>query len=195
MSEPVALHDRAAENLRYIRETMERAGSFTAVPGWGGVLMGVSAVVAAWVASTARATVHGWLRVWLIELVVALVLGGAGLRYKARRNQVSLLSGSARKFALSMLPALLVGGLLTIAFVRWGVAYSLPAIWMLLYGAGIAAAGTFSVRIVPLTGGLFMAAGAATLFLPAAYGDAAMAVAFGGFHMVFGWLIARRYGG
>ena len=47
----VSIHQRAVENLKYIRETMERAGSFTAVPGWGGVLMGVSALLTSLISS------------------------------------------------------------------------------------------------------------------------------------------------
>jgi hypothetical protein len=195
MNDPIALHEKAAENLRFIRDTMERAGSFTAVPGWGGVLMGVSALPAAWFAAQARGNARAWLTVWLIELVVALVLGWAAMLYKAKRYSVPLFSGVGRKFALSLSPSLVVGALLTAALTRWGVAFSLPGVWMLLYGAGVATGGAFSVRIVPLTGVFFMAAGAVTLFLPTAWGDAAMAATFGGLHIIFGWMIARKHGG
>ncbi len=195
MNEPIALHERAAENLRFIRDTMERAGAFTAVPGWGGLAMGVSALPAAWFAAQARPSSSAWLRVWLIELAIALVVGSAAMLYKARRYSVPLFSGVGRKFALSLSPSLVVGALLTAALIRWGVAFSLPGVWMLLYGAGVATGGAFSVRIIPVTGVLFMAAGAVTLFLPIEWGDAAMAAAFGGLHIVFGWLIARRHGG
>src|SRR5262245_9615767 len=160
MNEPVALHERAADNLRFIRSTMERAGAFTAVTGWGGVAMGISALPAAWFANRVRPSSHAWLRVWLIELVGALVLGGAGMLYTARRFSVPLCSGIGRKFALSLSPSLVVGALLTAALVRWGVPFSLPGVWMLLYGAGVATGGAFSVRIIPVTGVFFMAAGA-----------------------------------
>lgn len=196
-SQPVsALHERAADNLRYIRDTMERAGPFTAVPGWGGVLMGVSALVAAPIAERAAGVgPREWLRVWLIELAVALVLGSVGLAWKSKRSGVAVFSGAGRRFALSFIPPLLVGALLTLALVRWGVTLSLPGVWMLLYGAGVATGGAFSVRVVPITGILFMIAGAITLFLPIAWGNYLMAATFGGLHIVFGWVIARRYGG
>ena len=51
---PVSLHSHAMDNLRFIRDAMERAGPFTGVPGWGGVAMALSALV--WAASVWRAS-------------------------------------------------------------------------------------------------------------------------------------------
>src|SRR5688572_21055695 len=114
--DPVALHERAADNLRFIRETMERAGSFTAVPGVGGMVMGGTAVLAAWFAHVARAaSPAAWLRVWLGCLLVGLLVGGIGLALKARRFGVPIFRGVGRKFGLSMAPALMVGAVLTVA--------------------------------------------------------------------------------
>jgi hypothetical protein len=193
---PIPLHERAADNLRFIRETMERSGSFTAVPGWGGIAMGVSAAIAALLAHGVRDQgAAAWLSVWLICLAIALVLGTAGVIFKARRSRIPLFHGPGRKFALSMLPPLVVGGLLTIALTRWNLVLALPAVWMLSYGTAVTSGGAFSVRIIPLLGALFIAAGAVTLFLPVGLGDLMMALSFGGLHIAFGAVVARKYGG
>jgi hypothetical protein len=190
------LHERAADNLRFIRETMERSGSFTAVPGAGGVAMGVTAAVAAFVAHEARAQgAAAWLRVWLVCLALALVLGTVAVIFKARRRAIPLFHGPGRKFALNMLPPLLVGGLLTVALVRWGLSFALPGVWMLCYGTAVTSGGAFSVRVVPILGLLFIIVGGITLFLPAGMGDIMMALSFGGLHIVFGAIVARKYGG
>ena len=66
-AEPVSLHTHAMDNLRFIRETMERAGSFTAVPGWGGFAMGVSALAASAIAIAADHARSAGLPTWLLE--------------------------------------------------------------------------------------------------------------------------------
>ena len=204
--------DAAASSLRFIRETMERAGTFTAVPGWGGVAMGAVALAASALASR-QPTVSDWLTVWTATALVGVVIGAWTTWAKARRGGAPLLSGQGRKFLLGLLPPLLVGVALTLAiyayevgptaehFARTGVAEAiasyrlLPGAWLLLYGAGVASAGMFSVRLVPLMGSLFMLLGALALLAPAAWGDAFMAAGFGALHVVFGVLIARRHGG
>lgn len=189
----VDLGVHAMDDLRYIRRAMERAGSFTAVPGWGTMAIGATALAAAALAA-ARPSPEGWLMVWLLEAAVAAVIGGISLAWKARRVQASLRTGPGRKFLLSFCPPLLAGGLLTLGLLRSGGAGMIPATWLLLYGAGVIAAGTFSVPAVPLLGAGFLALGAAAVLAPEA-GDALLAAGFGGLHVVFGLIVARRYGG
>src|SRR3954467_14355330 len=100
---PPALHDRAMDNLRFIRETMERAGSFTAVPGWGGVLMGVTALAAGLVSRRMQSR-ECWFVTWMVEAVVASAIGVLETLRKAKIPK-TILQGPGRKFAMSLLPA------------------------------------------------------------------------------------------
>ena len=189
-----SLQSRADDNLRYIRGAMERAGAFTAVSGRGGVGMGLTAIGASLLA--ARAASEGaWLRIWLVEAVLALAIGIVSIRRKAARAGVSLASGPARKFALALLPALAAGAILTFALWRAGQVTLLPGVWLLLYGAAVVAAGVFSVPAVPLLGAGFLLLGAAALFSPPSWGDGLLAAGFGGLQVGFGVFIARRHGG
>jgi hypothetical protein len=193
-AEPVSLHTHAMDNLRFIRETMERAGSFTAVPGWGGVAMGVSALGAATLASQ-QPTLERWLSTWLLEAAFAMALAVIAIRRKSKAAQGPVLSAPARRFILSFAPPLMVGGLLTAVLYRAGIPAAIPGTWLLLYGTGVVTGGAFSVRVVPVMGLCFMALGAVALFCPFALGTTFLAVGFGGLHLAFGIIIARRYGG
>jgi len=192
--EPPALDDHAMEDLRFIRETMERSASFTAIPGWGGVMIGATALAAAFVASRQPVT-RDWLVTWFVEGLVALAIAGWATHRKARAVSIPLFSGPGKKFAIGLAPPLLAGALLTVVLYRGGFFSILPAMWLLLYGAGVVTGGAFSVKIVPVMGMCFMLVGAVALFGPAAWGNAFMAAGFGGLHVLFGIVIARRYGG
>lgn len=191
---PIALGDRAMEDLRFIRQTMERGAAFTAVPGWGGVGMGLTAVAAAAIAST-RPTPEAWLLVWTLEALLAVAIGAVAIHRKASRANLPVLSGAGRKFLLSFLPPALAGAALTVPLWQAGGDSILPGAWLLLYGAAVVTAGTFSVRIVPVMGVCFMILGIAALLAMPAAGDLSLAVGFGGLHIVFGTIIARRHGG
>jgi hypothetical protein len=190
----VALHDRAMDNLRFIRETMERAGSFTAVSGWGQVVIGVTALAAAWLAAM-QTTPEGWLAVWGVEALLALTIGGWSVARKAHTAGMPLLSGPGRKVALSLAPPVVSGAMLTAVLFEAGLLWPLPGMWLLLFGTGVVAAGAYSVRIVPAMGLCFMLLGVFTLLAPQTWGDALMGLGFGGLHIFFGLLIAWRYGG
>jgi hypothetical protein len=192
--DPPALGSRAIDNHRFIRETMERASSFTAVPGRGGVAMGASALVAAAVSTRAR-TPEEWLGIWLAEAFVALAIGVWAITVKARQVNIPLFAGPARRFLLTLSPPLAAGALVTLALQRLGMTPVLPGIWLLLYGTAVVTGGAFSVRIVPVMGVGFMLLGTIALFSPPAWGTAFLAAGFGGLQIVFGILIAKRYGG
>jgi hypothetical protein len=192
--EPPALHDRAMDNLRYIRETMERASSFTAVPGWGQVAIGGTALVATYVAAH-QSTARGWLGTWVAEAIISLLIAGWLMDRKARASGTPLLSGPGRKVAFSLSPPMIVGALLTVVLFRKGLTGAIPGMWLLLYGTGVVTGGMYSVSVVPVMGVCFMALGAAGIFAPAAWGNWLMATGFGGLHIIFGAIIARKYGG
>jgi len=191
---PIPIDARAADHLRYIRETMENASEFTAVPGWGGVAMGITALAAAYLASR-QATPGAWLAVWLSEAFVAIAIAASAAATKAHRANSPLFSGPGRKFLLSFAPPIVVGGLLTFVLYHAGVLAALPGVWLLLYGTAIMTGGAFSVRVVPVMGLCLMLLGAAALFAPAAWGDMFMAAGFGAVQIGFGLWIARHHGG
>lgn len=191
---PIPIDACAADHLKYIRETMESAAEFTAVPGWGGVAMGITALAASFLAAQ-QSSPRAWLAVWLVEAFVAVAIAAPAAATKAHRANSALFSGPGRKFLLSFAPPIIVGGLLTFALYAAGAAGLLPGVWLLLYGTAIVTGGAFSVRVVPVMGFCLMSLGAAALFAPAAWGNALMAAGFGVVQIGFGIWIARRHGG
>ena len=192
--EPVNLHVLAMDNLRFIRETMERSTSFTAVPGWGTAGMGVVAFVGT-AAARMMPTPESWLLTWMATASAALGCGFGAMLTKARQADESVFDSPGRRFTLGLIPTLVAGVVLTWVFFRQGNFALLPGMWLLLYGAGVVTAGAYSVRIVPVMGACFMLLGALAFLSPQVWGDWFMAAGFGGLQIVFGVIIARKHGG
>ena len=192
--EPPALHDRAMDNLRYIRETMELATAFTGISGWGEIAIGVTALLATAIAAL-QSTFNAWLAVWIAEGLISLLIAGWSMDRKTRAIKMPLGSGPGRKAVFSLTPPMLAGGLLTIVLVQAGLTNAIPGVWLLLYGTGVITGGMYSVKVVPIMGICLMVLGALALFSPPAFANWFMAAGFGGLHLVFGAIIVRKYGG
>lgn len=192
--EPVNIGDRALDNLKFIRETMERSTSFTAVPGYGGMLMGATAIVAAYVANRQVYLVDA-LSIWLGEAVLAFLIGLLAMWQKSKIGGQSLFSAPARKFALSFAPPLLAGVVIVLGLWRYGHYSEMAPVCIVSYGASVACGGAFSARVVPVMGWCFIALGAIAFVMSADYANLMMALSFGVLHVVFGVIIARKYGG
>ena len=191
---PPALHARASDDLRFIRATMERAAAFTAVPGWGGVLIGLIALFTAPLAAGAPSRL-AWLLTWICAAVLAGLVGATDMANKLRAGGSSLLRGPASRFAAALMPPIAAGALLTLGLARAGLFDLLPGVWLSCYGAGVVSAGALSVRSLRVMGMCFMLFGASALLSPASWGDAWMAGGFGGLHVAFGIWIARHHDG
>lgn len=184
----------AADNLRFIREAMESAGAFTAVSGWGQVAVGATALAAATLASR-QPTRERWLAVWLGEALVAVAISAVAMAMKSRRRALPLFSGGSRRFWPGFAAPLAAGALLTGALFARSLFEMMPAVWLLLFGAAVAAGGGVSVPLVRAMGWSFIALGAVALWTPSQYSDALLAAGFGGLLAGFGVAIARRHGG
>lgn len=194
-STPHSIHDRALADIRYIRSAVENAGEFTAVPGLGGVAMGVIGLLASAVAATETAFPARWLTVWLAAAVVATSIGLVSMIRKSRRAGGSLVSAPARRFALAFLPAIVAAIALTTALTARGAFDLLPPLWLLLYGGAVAAGGALSVRVVPVMGVALLSIGLVAFFVPFQAANLLLGLGFGVAHVITGVLIMRKYGG
>jgi len=192
---PEPIHAHAIDNIRFIRDAMTRATAFTAVPGWGGVGMGATAIATAFVTGPPDDS-RRWLFIWFGEAAIAIAIALVTMTIKARRIGTPLSSAApAYRFALAFAPPLVAAIVLTPVFVTLGMTTRLPGCWLLMYGTAAATGGAAAVRVVPLMGICFMALGVVAFVAPAAWGHWLMAAGFGGLHIGFGLVIARNYGG
>ena len=189
-----SLQGRAIDDLRFIRETMENASAFTAVSGWGMVAVGAVAFAASAVAAT-QPTVRGQLTAWFAAAALSIAISAYAIVRKSRRANAPLFHGAGRKFLLSFLPPMTVGAILTYALLESGNYPLVPPMWLMLYGTAVITGGAFSVRAVPVMGLLFIAIGVVSLALPPWTTHWVLGGAFGALHIIFGLIIARRYGG
>jgi hypothetical protein len=193
---PASMRQRALDDLGFIRATMERTASYRAVPGWGGMRMGILALAATPFAISAPNSLR-WFVVWAVAALVGASIGAFEMLRKARFEDVSLFTGAGSRFAKALAPGLITGGLLTIVLQKIGPLELLPAVWLLCYGTAVVGAGAHSIRAVRSMGLCFMLVGALALlgvvFAPdkRLAGDLCMALGFGVLHVVFGIVIAR----
>ncbi len=191
--EPPSLHGRAIDNLEFIRDAMQRSTEFTAVPGYGGALMGATAIGATIIAS--QQNWRFWLVTWLVEACLAFAIGLLTMWQKSKTVETPLNSTPARKFARGFAPPIVAGIILTAMLYFNSLFEYLPTTWLTLYGTAVVAGGAYSVKAVPIMGWFFILLGATAIFVPIGYGNWLMGAGFGGLHIIFGLIIARNYGG
>ncbi len=191
---PVDIQQQARDNLHFIRSAMERAERVSAVSGIGLMAMAITALVAMGVSATSEEFTRQ-LMVWIGTAFIAGTVGAIACAFKARRNGIAFFADPGRRFLLCLIPALLVGVVLTAQLLPGTEAGLLPGVWMMLYGAGVLAAGTYAVPPVMHMGGGFLIAGVFAQALPESWANVMLGLSFGGLHLVFGYQVFRHHGG
>jgi hypothetical protein len=188
----VAIDSHALGTLNYIRASIDAAGAF-AVPGIAGIAMGVAGVAATLIASLPAFSRY-WLAIWLLAAMGASAIGVLLVARHPPRGFV-LYRGPARKFVLSLCPALLAGAVLTGVFWQLGLTSLIPGMWLLLYGCAVLSASLMTsaamMRLIVLMGALFVVYGLVAFQLPPRWHNLTLGVGFGALHLVFGILIGR----
>jgi hypothetical protein len=193
-ADPTPLGLSAAENLRYIRDTIDAAHTFTTIPGKGCIAMGIAATAGAGLEMVPTLAPH-WLPIWLIAAVIACTVALFFMEIKARKQGLSLRRTVALRFFLTLAPAFVAGGILTAALLDSVGRDTIAGIWLLLYGVGMASCGVFSIPVVLIAGFAFMGLGTVTLAAPPEWAPVMLALGFGGIHIALGAIIMRDHGG
>ena len=190
MPSAISLEKHAAETLRYIRASMDGAGSL-AVPGSAGITMGLVGFVAAALAPSAGSRTL-WLSSWLIAAAVASACGGLLMARQAALQGFTLFGAPVRKLVLCLAPGLFAGASMTFVLWQSNNLHAIPAVWLLLYGCALISSSAPTTRLVGILGALFTLLGLITFWLPDHLHNMALGLGFGGLHLGFGILIGQR---
>ena len=189
----VNLDMHAIATLRYIRASMDGAGS-VAIPGSAGNAMGGIGLTAAALSSMPDLAAY-WLLIWLIAAPLAVLVGGVLLAKSRSITTFVAIGTPGRKLALGLMPSIFAGAVLTAVLWNAGLVEAIPGTWLLLYGCALVSASVSTIASVAWMGGCFVGLGIVALVGPAVLHVPLLALGFGGLHIVFGILIARGVNG
>ena len=137
-----------------------------------------------------------WLATWIGEAMISFCIAAWAVHRKASRAAIPLLSKPGRKFALSFSPPMIAGVLLTIALYRAGLTAPAPRRLAAALRRGGHERGRFLREDRSRDGHSASCSAAPARYFPRSpWANAYMAAGFGGLHILFGLVIARRHGG
>jgi hypothetical protein len=199
--------NEAVEQLATIRRIMESATRMTTLPGRAAVCGGVFALIGCGVtfwkmrsfdfaemAKLPPQERHALVAMWALIAIAGIGVNILLTLRLARKRGVNAWSRLAQLAAYAMAPALVAAAALSVALIENAQWRLVAPTWMMLYGVALWMAGILSVRAPRMLGGVFFAAGIATLFWAEPAALAMVALTFGLAHVVFGIFLISRFG-
>jgi len=211
--------ERAAEELKVIRQLMQRPVRYSTQSGLSGIVAGCAALLglaADWAvcnayAGSPRTAMRVNLGVWAGVFVVAFTAVCLITRLRERAQGMPFWSPVKMRILRAIAPPFLAGAGLTGAVMyrwyhgigpnEWGL---IPSIWMAFYGVALWQVGEFSAIETRLLGVAFIAAALPVAAfwqysIPGTEPGTApywtLGATFGGFHLIYGAIVWVRHGG
>lgn len=183
--------------LETIRGLMERARQYRHPPAPVGFVAGLGGVAGGLLTHHALAAGSQdlvelgivWGAVFLVSFAAVVFF----TRRAALREGTSFWSPLAVDVIHALWPSLVAAVALSVALARIGHLELVAPVWLLAYGAAGITAGSFASPIVRWLGVAFLAAGVLDLGLALPPG-LVLAATFGGFHVMYGLVLAVRGG-
>jgi len=190
--------EKQLEDLKAIREMMEKSSKFLSLSGLSGVMAGITAIAGASVAyfyilGQSRAVAVPML---LIDAFLTLVISiGFGILFsarKAKKRKLKLINSVTLKIAYNLAIPLATGGILSIIMIYRGQIELVAAITLIFYGLGLINASKYTLDEIHYLGitEIILGIGAA-LFLY--HGIIFWTIGFGLCHIIYGSIMYKKY--
>jgi len=200
--------DKASEELKVIRQLMERPIRYSTMSGVSAILAGCTALAGLaadwhfWIRYGPKTAVRINILVWAGVFAVALAAVVVLTRLRERTRGMPAWSRVKTRILLTIgAPFIAAVGLTFAVVYQWyggpfvAQASLVPAIWMLFYGVALWQLGEYSPVEVRILGAAFILAGLIVGAFLQWQPYLALGATFGGFHLIYGAIVCVRYGG
>lgn len=202
--------EQAFQDIKYIREIMATSSRYTNLSGIASIISGLAALlgcaISYWVLKEnnlspeeIRLFEHTFASyplaiTWLLVFIISVLVNTYFIARNAKKIQQPAISSLSKLILFALSPSLIVGCFLTFFFAKQGKTDWIPIVWMIFYGLGVWSAGMFSVQEVRRLGAAFIFTGMLTLLFFLPHVLLLLAISFGGYHIIYGISLIRRYG-
>ena len=197
------------EDIRAIREIMQRSTRFISLSGLSGIVAGLVALIAAFLAwridpdlfrsiplpavGTSPASLGHLVALSIATLLIAISESFVFTLRSARKNREYIWNVHFRQLLVQLAIPLLTGGVICLYLAFAGLINLVPPMMLIFYGLALIGASKYTLKDIFGLGVLEIGLGLTGLFLPA-YGLWLWATGFGLFHIVYGIRMYINYG-
>ena len=196
--------EKQAEDLKAIREMMEKSSKFLSLSGLSGVIAGITAILGAAVAyilliqdpaHTGLSSIQQLVILLSDATLVILISAGFGIYFswrKAQKNNQKLFNKVTLRMLYHLGVPLAAGGILSLIFLYRGDVEILASITLVFYGLALVNVSKFTFNEIHYLGIIEIILGlAAAVFL--FYGVIFWTLGFGVCHIIYGWIMYKKY--